>query len=487
MRGKAIAVFLAFLIYVATLFGYVLYEDSGLRDQFLLMQNLHEVDQSLGTLRMSSYHALLEVHDAKKLGEKIGQSDKYFQSARHPVSLIESNFNSLADRLAPETPNFSRIATSIAQVKNAFSGHDLPTLFARLKDLISESETLSLEQRRRLEQVTTDFQQRSERLVSSLTLYTIIGLGLFGTVSWLFFLQLIKDFERLRRRAIEVAKGEPGEPLELTRHDEVGDLMAAVNQMAVDLDQRERELVLEREKTFQQEKMAAIGTLAAGIAHEIGNPITAISGIAQEMCEARSDFRCMSTGFNCRPELILEQAERIAKITREVTEFSAPRSTQRQWLDLNELICSTVSLLRYDRRFSDFEVTLDLDGQLPAIMGVGDQLTQVLMNLIINAADAVGENKDRAPSITVSSQPDGENVILRVCDNGPGMDPLTRVRATEAFYTTKAPGKGTGLGLTVCAAIIAGHGGSMTLASKQGEGATVTIKLPIQGNKDNSA
>lgn len=486
LRGKAIATFLALLIYLTLLTGYVLYENSGLRYQFQVLQNLHEVDQSLRALRIASYHTLLAAQDVEKLGKKTGQADEYLQAVREGFALVGSNFNSLADRLAPDTPYLPTIATTIAQAKIAFSGNDQPTLIVRLKDLISESETLSLEQRRLLEQMTADLQQRGVRLAAILILHTVVGLGLFGAASWIFFSKLAKDFEKVRQRAIEVAKGELGEPLELTRRDEVGDLMVAVNQMAVDIGRRERELALEREKTFHQEKMAAIGTLAAGIAHEIGNPITAISGIAQEMWDLHGTSRCMSPGAPCRPEMIFEQTERIAKITREITELAAPRSALREWLDLNELIRSTVRLLRYDLRFRDFEVTLDLDGQLPAIMGVGDQLTQVLMNLIINAADAVGENenKARAPSITVSSQPEGDNVIFRVCDNGAGMDARTQTHATEAFYTTKAPGKGTGLGLTVCASIIAGHGGSMSISSKEGEGTTVTVKLPIQGNKE---
>lgn len=484
LREKAIFTILALLAYVALLTGYVLYEKNGLHGEFIILQNLHEIDQSLRALRISSYHTLVAAHDAEELGEKLGQSDGHLQIVRLDFALIDSNFNSLTDRLAPDTPHFSQITAAVNQARAAFAKNDLLGLIGRLKDLISEAETLSLEQRQRLEKITADFQKRSERLTSVMILHTIIGLGLFAAASWVFFSQLTRDFGRVRQRAIEVAKGIRGDPLETNRQDEVGDLMVAVNQMAVDLDRRERELALEREKTFHQEKMAAIGTLAAGIAHEIGNPITAISGIAQEMCDVHGGPRCMAPGAHCRPELILEQTERIAKITREITEFAAPRSAHREWLDLNELIRSTVSLLRYDRRFRNLEVELDLDGQLPAIMGVGDQLTQVMMNLLINAADAVNEVSGRTSGILVSTRPQGNNVLLTIHDTGSGMDPLTLSRATEAFYTTKAPGKGTGLGLTVCASIISGHGGVMNIASSEGEGTTITIALPVHDPKE---
>lgn len=484
LHEKAIGTFLALLIYVVLLTGYVLMEKDDLRTEYLGLQTLHEVDQGLRALRISSYHTLLAAHDAAVDEAGVGRSNDFLQTVRLDFALVDSNFDSLAERLAADTPHFPQMAAAIAQARSALARNDLDTLTARLKDLVSQAEMLSLAQRQRLETVTTEFQKRSERLTSILIVHTIIGLGLFGSMSWVFFSQLTRDFGRVRQRAIEVAKGIRGDPLELTRHDELGDLMVAVNQMAVDLDRRERELALEREKTFHQEKMAAIGTLAAGIAHEIGNPITAISGIAQEMCDIHGGPRCTAPGAHCRPELILEQTERIAKITREITEFAAPRSAQREWLDLNELIRSTVSLLRYDRRFRSLDVVLELDGQLPAIMGVGDQLTQVLMNLLINAADAVNALDGRAPRIAVATRPAGGNVTLVIADNGVGMDPLTQVRATEAFFTTKAPGKGTGLGLTVCASIVASHGGSMNLASRPGEGTTLTLTLPVRDSKE---
>jgi signal transduction histidine kinase len=255
--------------------------------------------------------------------------------------------------------------------------------------------------------------------------------------------------------------------------------MQAVNRMASALEQREKELVVARQKFFHQEKMAAVGALAAGVAHEIGNPIAAMSGVLQEMATTQE-----LGGISTNDKLAMLQAHihRLSAITREISEFAAPQPVVRQLLDLNSLIRTTSGLMSYDKRMQKVNLRLELDKQLPAIEGVADQLTQVIMNLLINAADALESVKDRALEIVVRTEVCNNAVRLTVGDTGSGIDEATLNRVFEAFFTTKR--RGTGLGLALCYSIISSHNGTIEIDSTVGEGTRVLVLLPLPTDKE---
>ena len=182
---------------------------------------------------------------------------------------------------------------------------------------------------------------------------------------------------------------------------------------------------------------------------------------------------------------------RLSAITREISEFAAPQPVERLLLDLNGLVRTTAGLMSYDKRMQKVNLKLELDSQLPAIYGVADQLTQVIMNLLINAADAVDAAQQRAPGIILHPEivlhsvvSDG-HVRLSVSDNGCGMSRDTLNRAFEAFYTTKS--RGTGLGLSLCYSIITGHGGSIEIDSTLGTGTRVHVTLPLPTNNEDES
>ncbi len=247
----------------------------------------------------------------------------------------------------------------------------------------------------------------------------------------------------------------------------------------------EKELEATRNQYHHQEKMAGIGHLAAGILHEVGNPIAAISGALQEI-RAQQD-RAPECADTCpihdesyrHLQMIEDQTDRLANITHEIADFASPQARERELLDLNGLIRNTMSLMRYDRRWRGLDLRLDLSQELPAITGVADQLTQILMNLLLNAADATMEVESRDSVVTIRSRMAGEQVVVSVTDNGCGMDIEAVASARDAFYTTKLPGKGTGLGLSLCDSIVNAHHGLMEIESILGEGATVKLYLPI--------
>lgn len=246
-----------------------------------------------------------------------------------------------------------------------------------------------------------------------------------------------------------------------------------------------KELEQTRVQYFHQEKMAAIGQLAAGILHEVGNPIAAISGSLQAIQatvseqQERQDSCLSSSELINHLEMIEVQLQRLSGITREIADFASPRKGEQELVNLNGLIRSTTNLMRYDKRFKGTAMVLELDGSIPAIIAIADQLTQVMMNLLINAADACEAQTVRAPKIVVRTRLEGEQVHIEVKDNGIGMDSDTAKMATEAFFTTKPAGKGTGLGLSLCWTIISRHAGHAAIESNPGAGTTIHLFLPV--------
>jgi signal transduction histidine kinase len=286
------------------------------------------------------------------------------------------------------------------------------------------------------------------------------------------------DIRRLEQQAEDIVAGVRSTPRPPTRSDELGRLMAAVNDMAGQLDERERALELSKRNYAHQEKMAAVGSLAAGIAHEIGNPIAAIAGIAASICETSRARGCVAHGARCQPDLILEQTRRVALITREISDFASPRAGQAELIDLNQILRTTCSFIRFDTRFRHIDLTLALDKDLPAVVAVADKIVQVVMNLLINAADAIETGTDRQPSIVVATRAVGTAIEVHITDNGSGMSEEVARRAFEPFFTTKPSGKGTGLGLPLCKSLIEDQGGSIGFERATGGGTTFRVSLP---------
>ena len=323
--------------------------------------------------------------------------------------------------------------------------------------------------------------QLSERIVLIAITMGLLGAVAFGATVMLFSNRLARDIRTLEARAIDVVGGYNGAPLDITRHDEVGGLMQAVNRMQREIRHRDQQLEISRQQRFHHEKMAAIGSLAAAVAHEINNPIAAITGIAQAMRDAKQTHLCQDAGVNgCYPELILEHAKRVASITRQVAELTAAHPPGPELLDLNALVTNTCNFISYDQRFRGIALVIEPDHDLPAIEAVADHLTQVLMNLLINAADTLDGVTDRKPTIRVVTRTADGGVLIKVSDNGCGMDRAVLSRTFDDSFTTKPVGKGCGLGLFLCKTLVEQRGGRIELESTPGVGTTAQIWLPLE-------
>jgi PAS domain S-box-containing protein len=227
------------------------------------------------------------------------------------------------------------------------------------------------------------------------------------------------------------------------------------------------------EQLIQAEKLAAMGQMLAGVAHELNNPLTAILGVTELLRERGS------TDDSTRRQLELthRQARRAARIVQNLLEFSRPASPQKKPLDLGNLLERTLQLHEHSLRRNNIEVDSRLPDELPGVVGDPNQLIQVFLNLITNAEQAIREVRDSG-RIQIRAGRNGNQVTITVQDDGVGIRPEALPKIFDPFYTTKRPGGGTGLGLSICMSIIREHGGNIEAETLPAGGSAFTIYLP---------
>ena len=242
-----------------------------------------------------------------------------------------------------------------------------------------------------------------------------------------------------------------------------------------DITQRKRaeEALRESEAQLRQAgKLAAVGQLAAGVAHEINNPLAVIMGHAAQLRATSPD-----PDVGARAEKMLASTKRVARIVRELQSFARPKPPDLTAVQLAEVVERVVGLRQHTLAVSGVTVEEDIPLDLPRVHGDHGQLEQVVLNLLLNAEQALAHAQG-PHTITVRLVSEGEHVRLSVADTGPGIAPDILPRVFEPFFTTKPVGQGTGLGLSICYGIVQAHHGRMWAESPPGRGATFSVDLP---------
>jgi two-component system cell cycle sensor histidine kinase/response regulator CckA len=229
---------------------------------------------------------------------------------------------------------------------------------------------------------------------------------------------------------------------------------------------------------LQAEKMAALGQTISGVAHELNNPLATILNWAERLSQKPALDASIRRGL----EIILGESERAARIVRNLLTFARKRQTTRVMIDLNQIIRETLSLRAYEQRVSNISVIDALASGLPQVFADGYQVQQVLLNLVINAEQAMLSANGRGVLVVRTwYEAARDSVVVEVNDDGPGIPEDVQAKIFDPFFTTKEVGKGTGLGLTVAYAIVQEHGGRIRLDSRASGGTSFSVELPVAG------
>lgn len=299
-----------------------------------------------------------------------------------------------------------------------------------------------------------------------------------------------------------IAKGELDYKIEIKSKDEMGLLADTFNSMAGDLkkykenmenwtktleeevQKKTSEIMKAQDQLINAEKLASLGRMAAGVAHELNSPLTGIVTFSHLMLkrtppENKLDIEDL--------EVIIEQANRCSKIIKSLLGFSRKTSSDKIHININDLTDSTVAMLRNQAKFHNIRFNISFDNTIPPVAVDPNQLQQVFINLLINAADAMNE-KGQITVITrtiAEAAATGKQYIeIEVTDTGPGIPEDHIGKIFEPFFTTKPVGKGTGLGLSVSYGIIKKHGGNIFVRSESGKGASFFVRLPLEDDSE---
>ncbi len=224
---------------------------------------------------------------------------------------------------------------------------------------------------------------------------------------------------------------------------------------------------------IQVEKLSSVGQLISGVAHELNNPLTGVLGYAELLIKSNID-----TSIKHDLEKISTQAERCRKIIQNLLSFVRKHKVEMTQVDINHIILNSLALREYELGVHNIVIKKNLMEKLPSIMGDSHQIQQVILNLLINAEQAIIKS-GKGNNIVVDTCTRSNMVEIRFRDNGPGISKENQLKIFEPFFTTKEKGEGTGLGLSISRGIIEEHGGTIDVTSKEGEGTCFTIELPV--------
>ncbi|MCP5090826.1 MAG: HAMP domain-containing histidine kinase [Gammaproteobacteria bacterium] len=286
-----------------------------------------------------------------------------------------------------------------------------------------------------------------------------------------------KPLERLSTAVRKIAKGNFDVNVDIKSTDEIGQLSSSFNDMADELREREQSLKSAQLALVQSEKMAAVGTLSAGLAHEVKNPLSAVLGYAQ-----------LSKRKLEQPEVVRQHLDTIEAETKRCNEiignlmqFSRQEKGEFADIHLNEVIEKAVGIVDHQLGLKNVHVQTNLANDDPVILGNANQLQQVLMNLAINAQQAM---EPEGGTVDIESYTDENHVHVSVSDTGPGIPDDVAAKIFEPFYTTKAAGQGTGLGLSVTYGIIRDHKGHIHVERSDAGGARFVIQFPLDMTRE---
>ncbi len=466
MRSLKVKLFYSFaIVFIVTALSSLaaIYSISKVEDKMELAELLDVLTQEILLVRQKEKNFLLyanvqELEEAQnilvKLENQISELDpvssEYFRNTPREIEAYKALLKKITSRNVPDE-KAKTIKLALREQGHQLMGEILDTT-KKLKDHL-------------------DAQVLRYKEISFLLLWIAIPIGL---LLCLFLAEwILEPIEYVRKKAIKVMSGElsaiPLEPV-AKKCLECDGLVRSINKMLDTIETKQQQLV-------QSEKLAAIGKVTAGIAHEINNPLNNINLTAEVLLE---DMENMSPEE--REEFIrdiLVQTERAREIVHNLLQFSRMKKAAiREKIDVADLVENTFALLKNELKITHTKVKSSFKKGMAFVIGNPNQLQQVLVNIILNAVQAMGEGGSLEIALEVDKK--NKKILLSVKDTGPGIPKNVLEHILEPFFTTKKDG--TGLGLSVSYGIIKAHKGNIKIQSEEGKGTTVIIELPLADN-----
>ena len=336
------------------------------------------------------------------------------------------------------------------------------------------------------------FETERTKIYNRMFLSGIISVVILSLLLSLLLTRFVnRPIDKLLTATKTAAHGDLDQTVGIRSHDELGELAGSFNNMILELkrsrdaveewtqtlerrvEERTRELQQVQDQLIRAGKMAALGELAAGVAHEINNPLTGVLTFSSLMLKKVDEAHPWKKDL----ENIVQQTTRCRNIVRGLLDFARQRKPDKKEWNIHSLLDNTILLVEKQARFQNIRIIKEFQKEVPMLFLDGDQIQQVFMNIILNAADAIGLN---GGTLTIKTDQRDRVVEISFSDSGCGMPKEHFSKLFTPFFTTKETGKGTGLGLAISYGIIQSHNGDIEVESEIGKGSTFRIKLPIE-------
>lgn len=440
-------------------------------DAFLMLQTTMEMEIATNGIAKSLGN-YLRTHNSQ-YEKRVRKDEDYFNTALAAYKKLALSHQEMewARRIEQLFDNSVGLIKEIIQLDREKEGG-----LAKLADIGGEMGTLLNDKVRVLTRRDLKMAEDESRRITMTAAVAILVLIFAGVIAGLVSSTVIArsitwPITKLKGAAAEIGEGRLDTPIDIRSGDEIGELAASFGKMAKDLQKTQGVLI-------QTEKLSALGDLGAGVAHELNNPLTGVMSMVKAYMKGKDEG---SEEYNDL-KIIDEACRHMAKIIADFTAFTRPSGEEQAEVNCNEIIKSVLTFAMHPLKKRDISVVQNLDPNLPAVKGNKNQLQQVVVNLLSNARDAIFEKG----TITITTRSNACDkpifVEMEFSDTGCGIDKKDLSKIFDPFYTTKRPGKGIGLGLSVVHTIISAHNGEILVNSEAGKkGASFTIRLPTFG------
>jgi two-component system NtrC family sensor kinase len=449
------------LVFV-TLLGLLYYGNLvTIRSRLALVESMDDLEAAVGEVRRAEKNYLL-YHDRTSAGELAAQIAHTRDSiSKKAPELVRLQGVGYVEALQRDVSLYAELARSLLAGEAAADGADRLRERGQLLDRYSRG-------------IVHAERERIDRMIvashRTLLLSLLVALGFGAVCLFIVGREVVRPLRRIERATREVSEGRFAPIRAFRTQDEIGRLAVAFNHMVERVERHQEELV-------RAGKLASLGTLTSGVAHELNNPLNNISMIAQTFVQ-HYDSLTEEERLDYMVE-VDRQCERSRTIVQSLLDFSRSRGSERTPQDVNQLIQRSLRLVQHQFDLGNIAAELQGAEDLPPVPINQHQIEQVLVNIFTNAVKAM----PRGGTLRVASgrSRGGTHVTISVVDTGVGIPPENLPRIFDPFFTTSEVGGGTGLGLSVSYGIVKRHGGSIDVASEPGRGSTFTISLPIGG------